>query len=60
MPEIEMSDELKTQMMVDRASSWIKEAYAYPMNIKAQRRCLENAVVSLKYVIELMKHIEQY
>jgi len=43
---------------VARAKHWIDEAYKYGFDLKASRRCLENAKSHLYYAIENMKSIE--
>ena len=46
------------EQMVKKAKDWIEESYQYGLDEKAKRRCLENAMNHLMYVINLMRFEE--
>ena len=50
---------IPNEYFVMQVQHWIKESYKYPLNLKAQRRCLENAKNSLDCVIERIISIEE-
>ena len=47
------------EYFVMQIQHWVEESYRYPLNLKAQRRCLENAKSSLDCVIERIISIEK-
>ena len=55
-----MNDEtIPNEYFVMQVQYWVGESYKYPLDLKAQRRCLENAKSSLDCVIERIKSIEK-
>jgi hypothetical protein len=57
--ESEIDNDIQLIKVLGGARIWIDEAYKYGFDLKAFRRCCENAKNNLEYIIDVTKEIEK-